>query len=206
MKSMEKLQESGESSGFQDYMKQMEQLAQQQEGLNQQSQQKGPGMPKPQPGGSKPGGSSPSFQQMAARQRQIQQSLEKLGQQIQQESSNQAGTLKGIAKDMDEVLKDLQNNQVLRRTIERQQKILTRLLDAQKSLRTQSYKKERESTTGKNLMKIPPGELPEDLGERNIVLRQKLEEALKNGYTSEYKEIIRKYFEELSKEENKVEK
>ncbi|MBN2279991.1 MAG: hypothetical protein JXQ65_05380 [Candidatus Marinimicrobia bacterium] len=205
MESMQKLQESGQSSGFQNYMQQMEQLAQQQQGLNQQTQQEGQGMPKPQPGGRKPG-SMPSFQQLAARQKQIQQSLEKLQQQIEQESANQAGTLKGIAQDMDDVIKDLQNNQVLRKTIERQQKILTRMLDAQKSLRTQSYKKERESTTGKDLEKIPPGELPRDLGERNLVLRQKLEEALKNGYTAEYKDIIRKYFEELSKEETEVEK
>jgi len=207
MKSLQELEESGESSGFQNYMEQMEQLAQQQQRMNQQTQQKGQGMPKPQPGGTKPGSQpgSPSFQQLAARQKQIQQSLQQLGEQIQQDSQNQAGTLKGIAKDMDEVLKDLQNNAILRKTIDRQQKILTRMLDAQKSLRTQSYKKERESTTGKDMTKIPPGELPEDFGERNLVLRQRLEEALKNGYTTEYKKIIRKYFEELSKEENKVE-
>ena len=182
-------------------------IAQQQQQLNQDTQNQGKGMPKPQPGGQKPGqGQTPGgLGQLAARQRQIQKSLEELQQEMAQEAANQAGTLKGIAKDMKDVIKDLENNQVLRKTIERQQKILTRMLDAQKSLRTQSYKKERESITGKDFDSLSPGELPVDLGERNILLRQKLEEALKNGYTAEYNEIIRKYFEELAKEESQRE-
>ncbi len=202
MKSMEDLQQSGQSSGFQSYMQKMKQMAQQQKGLNQQTQQKGPGMPKPQPGGRRPG----SLQQLAARQRQIQNSLKELQKEIESESGKQPGTLKGIGKDMDDVIKDLENNKVLRKTIERQQRILTRMLEAQKSLRTQSYKKERESQTADFLEKIAPGELPENLGERNILLRQKLEEALNQGYSEEYKKIIRKYFEELSKEEANREK
>ncbi len=200
MNSLSSLQKSGESSGFQNYMKQMEQLAKQQQGLNQETQQQGPGMPKPMPGGKQPG----SLQQLAAQQRQIQQSLQQLQKEIDQQSTQQTGNLKGIAKDMEDVIKDLNQNKVLKKTIERQQKILTRMLDAQQSLRTQSYKKERESKSGDGIVGTSPGELPTDLGERNLLLTKKLEEALQNGYSNEYKEIIRKYFEELAKEENET--
>ncbi len=200
MNSMSKLQQSGESSGFENYMQQMEKLAKQQQGLNQETQQRGPGMPKPMPGGKQPG----SLRQLAARQRQIQESLQQLQEEVNRQSTQQTGNLKGIAKDMEDVIKDLNQNKVLRKTIDRQQKILTRMLDAQQSLRTQSYKKERESKSGEGIVGTSPGALPEDLGERNLLLTKKLEEALQNGYSNEYKEIIRKYFEELAKEENKT--
>jgi len=115
-------------------------------------------------------------------------------------STKQSGDLGGVAKDMEEVIKDLQNNQVLRRTLERQQRILSRLLDAQKSLRTQDFKEERQSKTGEQIVRISPDGLPADLGERHTLLRENLEKALRDGYSKEYESLIRRYFEELSQE------
>jgi len=189
MSEMQNLQESGSSSGFENYLKQLQKMAGQQEGINDDTQMLGMGSPSQQA----------ALRRIAARQRQVQKSLEQLQNEIN-ESAGQAGDLGGIAKDMDEVIKDLRNNKILRRTIERQQRILTRLLDAQKSLRTQSFKKERKSKTGEDIVRTSPGELPKNLGERRNLLQENLEQAMRDGYSREYEEIIRRYFEALSKE------
>jgi len=189
MLSMEELQKSGSASGFESYLERLQKMAGMQQGLNDETQLLGLGS----------SGDQATLQRLAARQRQIRQSLEKLREDTQG-TSKQSGDLGGIAKDMDEVIKDLQNNQVLRRTLERQQRILSRLLDAQKSLRTQDYKEERQSKTGEEIVRNSPDGLPANLGERRSLLRENLEKALRAGYSKEYENIIRRYFEELSKE------
>ncbi|HDP67174.1 MAG TPA: hypothetical protein ENN20_01585 [Candidatus Marinimicrobia bacterium] len=190
--SMNELQQSGSASGFEQYLKQLENMAGQQQGINDETQLLG------MSGGE---GRRQALQRLAARQQQLRKSLEELQNEIS-ESSEQTGDLGGVAKDMDEVIKDLQQNRVLRKTLERQQRILSRLLDAQKSLRTQDFKKERKSITGEDIYRESPGQLPADLGERQTVLRQNLEQAMKEGYTREYEELIRKYFELISSETN----
>ena len=193
--SMNELQQSGSSSGFEKYMEQLQKMAGQQQGINDETQMLGMGQ----------NGQQQAMQRLAARQQQLQKSLEELQNELSG-SSNQSGDLGGIAKDMDDVIKDLQQNRVMRKTLERQQRILSRMLDAQKSMRTQDFKKERKSVTGADINRESPGELPTDLGERRTVLRENLEQALKEGYSREYEELIRQYFQLISTEENDKQK
>ena len=188
---MNELQQGGSASGFEKYMEQLQKMAGQQQGINDETQMLGMGQ----------NGQQQAMQRLAARQQQLRKSLEDLQNELA-ESSDQSGDLGGIAKDMDDVIKDFQQNRVLRKTLERQQRILSRLLDAQKSLRTQDYKKERKSVAGEDFHRESPGELPADLGERRTVLRENLKQALKEGYSREYEELIRQYFELISTEEN----
>ncbi len=189
MNSMQSLMQGGSGSGYESYLKQLQNMAGMQKGINGETMMLPSG----------PGGQA-AMQRLAARQQQVRRSLEQLQQEMSG-SNKQTGDLGGIAKDMEEVIKDLQNNRVLRQTIERQQHILSRLLDAQKSLRTQDYKEERISRSGSDIGRTSPGELPANLGERRTLLQQNLEKALKDGYRHEYEELIRKYFEALSKPE-----
>jgi hypothetical protein len=190
--SMNSLQSSGSASGFENYLQQLQKMAGQQQGINDETQMISLGQ----------AGQQAALRRLAARQQQLRNSLEQLQQEIS-ENTKQSGDLGGIAKDMDDVIKDLQENRVLRKTLERQQRILSRLLDAQKSLRTQDFKKERKSKTGEELVRESPDQLPADLGERRSLLQENLEKALKEGYTREYEEIIRQYFELLSKESDR---
>ncbi len=192
----QQLQQSGSSSGFQNYLEQLQKMAGQQQGINQKTLELGMGKPRPTAGGKQA-----ALQQLSARQQQVRNSLQQLQKEIENSATQQAGDLSGIAKDMDEVIEDLKNNKVLRKTIQRQERILTRMLDAQKSLRTQSYKKERKSRVAEEIEHQAPGSLPRDLGERRGILQKKLEEALQNGYTRDYQEIIRYYFEALAEED-----
>jgi hypothetical protein len=187
--SMNNLQASGSASGFEEYLKQLQQMAGAQQGINDDTQLLSVGQD----------GTQSGIRKLAVRQQQLRQSLEQLRDEIGN-SSKSGGDLNGIAKDMDEVIKDLQQNRVLRETLERQQRILTRLLDAQKSLRTQDFKKERISKTGADANRESPQQLPGDLGEKRSLLQENLEKALKEGYTLENEELIRQYFELLSKE------
>lgn len=189
MSAMKNLQQSGSASGFENYLQQLQQMAGQQRGLNDETMILGVGA----------GGKRAALQRLAARQQQVKKSLEQLQEEIRG-STKQTGDLGGIAKDMEEVIKDLKNNKILRRTMERQQRILSRLIDAQKSLRSQDLKRERKSRTAEEVVRFSPGELPKDLGERRSLLRQNFEQAMRDGYTKDYEELIRLYFEALAKE------
>ncbi|MDD5766573.1 MAG: hypothetical protein PHW79_10055, partial [Candidatus Marinimicrobia bacterium] len=188
---MDDLKQCGSSSGFENYLKQLQQMAGQQQGINGETQML-------QLGSS--AGQAAALQRLAARQQQVQKSLEQLQEEMNQNDGQKMGDLGGIAKEMEDVVKELQSNQLMRKTLDRQQRILSRLLDAQKSLRTQGYKDERKSKTGEEITRKTPGALPNDRGERRNVLQENLEKALKDGYSKENEEIIRRYFESLSDE------
>ena len=195
--SLQELKSSGSSTGYQNYMKRLKQMAQQQRQLNQQTRQMGQsGQPKMPSFGQGQSG----LQQLAARQKQIRQSLENLQKNMQSKGQGGGQQLEGAGKDMEKVIEDLQSNKILQKTLDRQNRILTRMLDAQKSLRTQGYKKQRKSRSGEAMEYTGPASLPSDLGEKESYLRRRLEEALNNNYSQEYEELIRLYFEELSKD------
>ena len=63
------------------------------------------------------------------------------------------------------------------------------------------YDKKRTSKTGTEIVRKSPNELnPEELNAVNK-LREDLLKALRQGYSKDYQELIRKYFEELQKAE-----
>ncbi len=100
---------------------------------------------------------------------------------------------------MDEVIRDFQRRRVTRRTLDRQQNILTRLLDSQKSLAVQGFKDERKGTTPtENFTYLGPAGLPANLGEREDLILQAMEQALRTGYSQEYQVIIQNYFRRLA--------
>ena len=109
------------------------------------------------------------------------------------------GRLNELGGDMDAVIEELKAQNIDRSVIERQEKILSRLLDAQKSIREKEYSRKRKAEYEKQQVKSPP-ELQKDLIQKEDWLRKELLEALEEGYSQEYKELIRKYFESLYKE------
>lgn len=191
---MNSLQSQGSSTGYQDFLKQMEELTRQQKGLNQQSSQFGMN-------GQPSLAERAAMQRLASRQSGLRQTLRQIQEALQKSGGRQGlGDMEGIGKDMEEVTKDLRQGQYQRKTAQRQQQIMSRLLDAQKSIRTRDYSKERESETGEAVARSGPAGLPADRGERRNVLREDLDRALREGYGQNYQELIRAYFEQLSQE------
>ena len=187
-----KIASSESGTGFEEMMQQMSQLSQQQGDVNDQTESL---FGKPQPGQGQP-----SLQQLAAQQRAIQQALEEMRQELARQQQQMLGDLGKVASDMDQTAKELQQRNLTPETLQRQQQILSRMLDAQKSMRQRGKSRQREAETGQDVAYQGPGSLPINLGESNNPLRQYLRDALKEGYPTEYQSLIRNYFESLIKD------
>jgi len=107
------------------------------------------------------------------------------------------GKLENMAKEMDEVIKDMEKKNVNRETIQRQQKILQRMLDASKSQQEKDLSEKRKGETAKEYTARSPNELPKDLTDRKNKLRQELLKEMNQGYSKDYEELIKKYFDAL---------
>jgi hypothetical protein len=192
--SMQGLSQASSAIGFQEMMQRMMGLSQQQEGVNQQTSQMGQS-----PGEGMTLNQQAAMQRLAAEQNAVRKSLE----QLMKEAGNRSdmlGDLNQVGKDMEEVVKQLQQQNLNRSLIERQKRILSRLLDAQHSMNRRDYSKKRQAETGKQYQAMSPQTLPGSQGEKDR-LRNELLKAMREGYSKDYKELIRKYFEALAREE-----
>jgi O6-methylguanine-DNA--protein-cysteine methyltransferase len=108
------------------------------------------------------------------------------------------GDLKQIAKDMQEVMSDLQSGSLSSETRLRQERILSRLLDASRSMTERDYEKSRESNSGKDVQRTSPADFapPTSKQQQNRTLLDQL----KMGYTRDYESIIRQYYEALQRQ------
>ena len=197
-----KQQQSSGGSGkmsMQQAMQQLQQTSGQQQKLNQQIQKflnkaQGERLSKDMQARRK---------QLAKQQRQIKQQLDEMS--IEEEAKQRLmGDLQKIADQMEQSADDLQGGRHSRDLIDRQQQILSRLLNAQQSLRTQGKKQKRRGRQADdNFDRQRPGDRPGS--EATDTLRRDLIRALEMGYDSEYEALIKKYFELLEQREGAAE-
>jgi len=192
MNSMKNMQESGSASGFQQFLQMMQQMSGQQQGLNQKGMQLSLGQ-------MAAAAQQQMMQQMLDEQKGIRKSLEQLIKEMRNSGQKSMGDMSGMANDMDDVIKDLQKKRYSRKTQERQQRILSRMLDSQTSMTQRGQKNERKSSSAtKNLVFQGPGGLPADLGQRKDITLQALNKAMKAGYSKDNQIMIKRYFNSLS--------
>lgn len=101
-------------------------------------------------GGMMPGGQSESLAKMAAQQAKIRQELNKL------KGKGGYKGLNGVSKMMEENETDIVNKRITQQTINRQQEILSRLLESEKAQREREWDDKRESKEGKEEEKGNP--------------------------------------------------
>ena len=106
-------------------------------------------------------GLSKELAQMAAQQAAIRQMTQELGKQLNEDGSGEGNGLENIAKEMEEIEKDIVNGELDQLTLDRQQDILTRLLKAENAERVRGEKEERESRTARETPKDAPPSLEE---------------------------------------------
>lgn len=136
---------SGSGSGLAEAMARMNQMAEQQGQLSQQGAQM-----LPMVGG---GGMQEQIRQLSAQQRALAEQLERLRAETQ---SAGAGELAGEARDL---ARQMEAGRLDRRTVERQERLFRRMLDAGRTLQgeEQDDQKERKSTTGaQDDVRLPP--------------------------------------------------
>jgi hypothetical protein len=142
------------------------------------------------------------LQRLAQQQNLIRKSLEQLNKEAVRsgESKKIPADLNDIANKMEEVVKSMNSDQVDEKTIQQQDHILTRLLDAQHSLNQRDYNNEREAQSGKNVAAQFPSNMNFSSQKGKNKVKDELNKAVQEGYTKDYEELIRKYYEALQKE------
>ena len=133
-------------SGLEEAMERMAQLAQQQ---GQLSQEAGGILPSPMPGA----GVEAQMRSLAGRQRALAQQLERMRGEAQIAGAGE------LAKEAEELARRLEAGRLDRQTVERQERLFHRMLDAGRTLEGEEKdeKKERQSTTaGERAGQAPP--------------------------------------------------
>ncbi len=175
------------------FMERLQQLAAQQQMINQ-SLQKLSGQ-----GGSMSEQQRNELGRIAGDQGKAQKTLEELANEQKQFSGEKLalGDLDRIAKEMKEVMTDLQSGNITPETLKRQERILSRLLDATKSINERDFEKKRESRTGIDVIRKSPDALKLMTDEERKRTLQDILRNLREGYSTDYENIIKKYFESL---------
>jgi hypothetical protein len=141
-------------------------------------------------------GEQAAMQRIAVEQRELSKSAQQLAQEAAA-TRQSLGRLDDVAKDMEEAAKDLENRNVMQKTIERQEHIESRLLDFQRANREREFSPRRQAEPGVDVVRTSPQALPPHPGQDQ--LRQDLLRALDTKYTADYEQLIRAYFDALGK-------
>lgn len=170
----------------------MQSLTNQQCQLNQQTQQMMQGMQAQRPTLSQ----QESLMRMAGRQQMIQQGLEDLQGELK-ESGKMMGDLGDAIEEMEEVVKELRNRNVDQRIIERQERILNRMLSAQRSVRKRDQSEERLSRAGISpLDRNGPDVI--DMGRSHSeILQRAMLRGAKDPVPAEYRGLVETYMRSL---------
>lgn len=125
-----------------------EQLNKQMEGLKKEMESMKSGQQKP--GSSGQNGMSEKLAKLAAQQEAIRNEMRKYADQLNEEGIKDAGSMSDMMKKMEETQKDLVNKKIVQETINRQQEILTRMLESEKAEMKRGEEEKRQSTEAKN--------------------------------------------------------
>jgi hypothetical protein len=194
--SMDAMQEGGQGGGAGSLLQQLRRMAGQQQNINMQTERlsQGNGLSQQQ---------LQEIGRLAKQQEAVQKSLEELNKEAQggQDRNRILGDLQKIADEMKEVVENLRQNNINPNTIQQQQRILSRLLDAQTSMRERDFEQRRKSLTGTTQMRRSPADIQKDPGLDQV--RRDLLKAAEEGYSKDYQDLIRKYYDVLNKTQGK---
>jgi hypothetical protein len=194
LEGMEKVEKSCSNSG-EDVFQQLQSFCQKQGGINSQTfDLSGLGQYSME--------QQAALARLAAEQEALRKGLEELNRELGNRSQI-LGSLEDIAREMEKVVSDLEKLNVDRNTIDRQKKILSRLLDSEKSLVKRDYSEKRKAEIGEEITRKSPSQLPLDIGRLNQKEKERAQRLSTETYPKEYEEAIKEYFKALSEQERK---
>jgi hypothetical protein len=196
--SMQQMMQGGSGGGMMSMMQQLQQMAQQQMQLNSLTR-----MLEQQ--GRMSQQELAQLQRLAQEQELIRKSLDQLNQESKEagQSKKLTSNLEKILEDMQEVISGMNTQKLDDELVQKQERILSKLLDAQRSLNEKDFEENRESESGDVFVRESPPELIFSTEEGKNILRDELLKASKEGYLKDYEDLIRRYFEALQKQEEK---
>ncbi len=186
---------SGSSGALEQMMQQLQQMANRQQEINQMTEELSR-RTEEQGGGST---LEDELAEMKAQQERLLEEARRLAEEFG-ERSEILGRLDDTVSDMEAALAEMERSGASQATIDRQKRILSRLLDSQRSLRRRDYKRERRSRVGEGYSRTAPGGLADDVTKASRELREDLLRAMQHEYPAEYRELIRAYFENLTRD------
>lgn len=135
--------------------------------------------------------------EMQARQQAIREKLQQMREKLEDER-RVLGDLDELGKSMEQVEGDLGRGQLDENLQRQQEKILSRLLDAERSIREQDFARRRESREGEDLF-------GEQTGEERVAGEEDRESALRRYTAPErapeaWREDVRRYFRSIQRE------
>lgn len=138
---------------------------------------------------------SKKLAEMAAKQAAIRKAIEEKAAELNQDGSGNGNELKQIAKDMEQLQKDIVNNQITEETLRRQRDIEIRLLKAEEAERTRDKDNERKSNEAQDYPTSNPMKYADYIRrkEQETELLKTVPPALKPYY----KEKVNSYFNKL---------
>ncbi|MBI9071883.1 MAG: hypothetical protein JEY94_09810 [Melioribacteraceae bacterium] len=183
------------SGGMMSLMQQLQNFSKQQMALNQMTQALQQG-----------GKQQDQLQRLSEQQELLRKSLEQLNKESKEsgQSKKLAGNLDKVLDDMMEVVSGLRTEKLNDDLVQTQERILNKLLDAQRSINERDFEKDRKSFAGKNIFRESPPEVLFKTEEGRNKLRDELMKAIKEGYLKDYEELIRNYFDVLEKSKEKI--
>ncbi len=195
LEAMAQMNQQMGAGGFEDMMQQLEQLTEGQEQLNQMAERLNQQM--------REQGQTPGLQQMmqqlAAQQQLIREATQRLAERAE-EMAQMLGSLEEVAQEMNTVEKSLQQGRLDDEVLDRQARILTRMLDSLKSLQKRDVGKQRKAEVAKTSA-TPAQEVP-PLHPELLEIVRKLEAAPNakefEDIPFQYREQLRQYFKALS--------
>ncbi len=144
------------------------------------------------------------MQRFQLEQQQLSKSLGELNEELKKEQERSGekilGDLNQVQKEMQEVVKDIQDNNITDKTVEKQNRILSRMLDAQLSQREKDFEPKRESRSGNNVIRQSPPEIVLSGPGSFNALKEDILKLQKEGYTEDYEILIMKYLQKLNQE------
>jgi hypothetical protein len=197
LQTMDQAKEGGGfGGGMESMMEQLSQALGQQMGMGQEM---GGMLPMPMPGGMS-GDAMAQWQDLMARQQALREALERMMQGMGGQKPGLSSNVDAAIEEMKQLERDMAEMNPQRPYLERNERIVNKLLDAQRSIRQREYTEKRESETGKQFTPPASPRLPTDLGERKKLLREELMRALKEEFPREYEPMVRAYFDALLKQ------
>jgi hypothetical protein len=136
-------------------------------------------------------------QRLAGEQRSLKDIAEKMRKDFKQ-NERTLGRVDKIVDEMNEVIKDLESGKLDEETLDKEERILSRLLDAQRSVHSRDYEKERVSKTAGEMFSEGGAGAASPIGAQ--ALREEIRRAMELKAPGEFEDLIRLYFRALAEE------
>jgi hypothetical protein len=139
------------------------------------------------------------LERLAGQQRSLQDVAKQIQESMKKERTG-VGKLDRAVEDMQAVTEALKNGQLNDDVVNKQQRILSRLLDAERSVNTRDYEQKRESHTAQDVFSKSLGKKGDSASAQN--LRDEIQRAMQLKAPGEFEDLIRLYFRALAGENN----